>query len=173
MYGGADSIRQDILGSFAEIIARDRNGDERRLDFYEVNFNSCFAKFCTDILRKIGPAKKKDPLKNANPLTGFDEDIVEILPDVENKITQDFELGVSKLDNSSFRFKLHTTINDLPDDEREAIGLLLLGMPIEAKDPNVCTISKTLQCSVKTVNNRLNRAYTKLRALLAVEEELL
>lgn len=170
MYDSSEGIRQEILGSFAEMIAKDRNGEEGRLDFYEVNFNSCFANLRTDVLRRIGPAKKTDPLENASPLTGMDDDIVEILPDVEKRIIEDFELGLSKLDDLSFRFKLHAAINDLPDDEREAIGLLLLGMPIEAKDPSVCTISRTLQCAVKTVNNRLNRAYRKLQAILAAEE---
>ena len=105
-------------------------------------------------------------------MTGENNDASEVSPDVENKVLADFELGMSTLDDSSFRFRLYAAINDLPDDERDVIGLLLQGMPIEAKDPNVCTISNTLQCAVKTVNNRLNRAYTKLRAILPVEEEL-
>ena len=171
-FENAQGIRLELLENLSEMIAKDRNGDESRLDFYEVNFNSCFANLRKDILRKIGPAKKTDPIVNSCPLSAENDEGSEILPDIENKILEDFELGTSKLDDSSFRFRLYAAINDLPDNEREVIGLLLKGMPIEAKDPKVCTISSTLQCAVKTVNNRLNRAYIKLRTMLPAEEEL-
>lgn len=168
----AQGIRQEVLDRLAEMLAKDRNGDETRLDFYEVNFNSCFANLRKDVLRQIGPAKETDPLENASTLIDENDDATEISSNIENKVLADFALGISKLDDSSFRFRLYAAINDLPDDERDVIGLLLQGMPIEAKDPNVCTISKILQCAVKTVNNRLNRAYTKLRAILPAEDEL-
>jgi len=168
----AQGIRQEVLERLAEMLAKDRNDDGTRLDFYEVNFNSCFANLRKDVLRQIGPARKTDPLEHASALTGENDNSAEISPDIENKVLADFALEISKLDDSSFRFRLYAAINDLPNDERDAIGLLLQGMPIEAKDPNVCTISKTLQCAVKTVSNRLNRAYTKLRSILPVEDEL-
>lgn len=172
VFGNAHQIREEILERFAELIAEDRNGEHLKLDYYEVNFNSAFATLRKDVLRKIGPANQTDPLEKAISLTGMENDSVEILPDVENRIIQDFELGQSKLDDPSFRFSLHEAINKLPNDEREALGLLLIGMPIEAKDPNACSISNTLQCSIKTVSNRLNRAYARLRHMLVEEEEV-
>ena len=47
--------------------------------------------------------------------------------------------------------------------------LLLLGIPIESKEPGVQTIVHILGCTEKTVRNRRNRAYVALRNNL--EEE--
>lgn len=166
----AEDIRQEIMVRFAEIIAADRNGDETKLDYFEVNFNSAFLTFRTDILRQIGPARKTDPLHKAIGLTNEADDDSDILPEIEQKIIDDFSLKKSSLDDIDFRFRLFDAINALPEEERTVIGLLLRGLPIEAKDPSVCTISGILGCTPRTVNNRLHRAYTHLKGNLLVEE---
>jgi len=43
-------------------------------------------------------------------------------------------------------------------------------MPIESQDPEVETIAKVLECTERTVRNRLNRAIEKLRVVLQAEE---
>jgi RNA polymerase sigma factor (sigma-70 family) len=168
----AGYIRQEMLGKFAEIIASDRNAEETKLDYFEVNFNSSFARFRIDVLRQIGPARENDPLENSTSLTGESGDYIEVLPKIEKKVLEDFSLQSSKLNDPSFRLRFYEAINSLPENERQVIGLLLQGMPIESKDLNNQTISTTLGCAVKTVNNRLNRAYNSLKANLLMEEEL-
>lgn len=166
----AEEIRQEIMDRLSEIIAVDRNGDETRLDYFEVNFNSAFAKLRIDVLRQIGPARKSDPLHKATSLTGDGIDDTDVLPEIEQKIIDDFSLEKSLLDDIDFRFRLFDAINVLPEDERIAIGLFLQGLPIEAKDPSICTISGALGCTPRTVNNRLHRAYVSLKGNLLVEQ---
>jgi RNA polymerase sigma factor (sigma-70 family) len=166
----AADIRQEIMCRMAEMIATDRKSGEEKLDYYEVNFNHAFACLRKDVLRDMGPAKD-DPLEKSGPLTKVLGDESEVLPVVEERVREFYELGASKLDDPSFRSALYDAINNLPDDERHVVGLMLKGMQVEAKDPNVQTISKILGCSDRTVRNRLRRAYTKLREVLLVEEE--
>jgi len=177
----APDIRQEVMDQLAEMIARDRNNGETTLDYYEVNFNAVFFTLRMDILRKIGPpkegtSKKEGPSKEADilweatPLIGDDNG--EVLPHVDKRVRDICEPGASKLDDPSFRSRLYVAINDLPDNQRRAVGLLLKGIQVEAKDPNTPSISKILGCTDKTVRNRLHRAYAKLQQILLVEEEL-
>ena len=66
-----------------------------------------------------------------------------------------------------FRFELRQAIDQLPPDERHVIELLhMKEMPIEAKDPETLSVSKLLQCTERTVRNRRDRAYKKLKEIL-------
>jgi len=174
-------IRQEIMDQLAEMIAQDRNKGETALDYFEVNFNAAFFTLRMNILRKIGPpkkgaSKKEGPTKEADILweakSLIGDDSGEVLPHVDKRVSDIYELGASELDDPAFRSRLYVAINDLPDNERRAVGLILQGIQIEAKDPNAPSISKILGCSDKTVRNRLHRAYAKLRATFPVEEEL-
>ena len=70
-----------------------------------------------------------------------------------------------------FRSKLHVAISSLPPEERQVIELILKGLP----DPLIqtkmsVTIAKVVGCSEKTVRNRRDRAFEKLRDALKEEE---
>ena len=53
---GAQGIREEIMGRFAERIAKDCNGRFAMLDFFEVRFDLAFARFRKSVLRQIGPS---------------------------------------------------------------------------------------------------------------------
>ena len=50
--------------------------------------------------------------------------------------------------------------------------MLLQELPIDSKDKEVKTIVKVLGCSEKTVRNRRDRAFVKLRDALKEEEHV-
>ena len=166
----AQHIREEIIGKMLEFLVLDRSGESLRLDYYEVNFNDALQKLRWSILRKIGPASDKEPLTNSVSLTIDNADENEVSPEVEMAAADFFASSTAKLDDENFRFQLKDAISKLPDKERRVIGLRLQGMQVESKDPSVPTISKALDCTERTVRNRLNSAFSKLRDMLPAEE---
>ena len=166
-YTQADSIRNEITDQLYEMIAQDRNSQNDRMYYWEVNFNHALERFRQDVLRRVGPARATDPLINYDPLMRGDEE--EISTEVESAAENFFNSNTSLLDNESFRLCLMDAINRLPEDERRVVGLFLQGMQTDSLDPKVMTIAKALACSDKTVRNRLKRAYERLRTQLQTE----
>jgi len=161
---GARGIREEISGRFAERIAKDCKGRARLLDFYEIRFDKAFAAFRTSALRQIGPS-----VIDTVPLAADEEDGLEISPEVE-AASADFLGGdPSKLDDPAFRLELTLAIDRLPNNQKQVIGLILQGFPIDSKDKNVMTISSILRCDERTVRNRRDRACKALQAILQKE----
>lgn len=158
-YRNADEIRTEILSDLSGIIGLDHTQPSDKLDFFEVGFDGALHKLKIDWLRKLGPQRlKTDPLDDAE--TG------EIAASVEDAARDFFQRSASALDNPAFRSALFAAIDDLPDDERRVVGLILKGLPIDAKDENTVTIARVLDCTERTVRNRRDRATAKLRAAL-------
>lgn len=158
-YRNADEIRTEILSDLSGIIGLDHTQPSDKLDFFEVGFDGALHKLKIDWLRKLGPQRlKTDPLDD--PQTG------EIAASVEDAAQDFFHRSASALDDPAFRSALFAAIDELPDDERRVVGLILKGLPIDAKDENTVTIARVLDCTERTVRNRRDRATAKLRAAL-------
>jgi len=158
-YRNADEIRSEIVSSLAVLIGEDHKQPSDKLDFYEIGFDGALYNLKIDWLRKLGPQRLK-----TNPVD--DPETGEVTAEAE-EAAQGFLGGVgSNLDDPAFRSALFTAIDNLPDDERQVIGLILQGLPIEAKDQNTVTIPRTLGCTDRTVRNRRGRAIAKLRDAL-------
>ncbi|QCF26124.1 RNA polymerase sigma factor [Hydrocarboniclastica marina] len=166
----AVAIREEIAERVVEMIAKDRNSHEDNMYYWETNFNHALANLRKDALRKLGPARETDPLINSEPLTHESGDGHDIRPEVDIAACDFINPNPSKLDDAAFRLRLTDAINDLPDNERRAVGLLLQGMQIESQDPEVMTIAKALGCTDRTVRNRLQRANQNLRVVLQAED---
>ncbi|HCT2470270.1 DNA-damage-inducible protein D [Klebsiella pneumoniae] len=166
----AVAIREEITERVVEMIAKDRNSQGDKMYYWETNFNHALDSMITDVLRKLGPARETDPLINSEPLERKCEGRHEVSPEVDIAASDFINPNPSKLDDAAFRLCLAAAINGLPEDERRAVGLLLQGMQIESQDPDVMTIAKALECTDRTVRNRLSRAYKKLRLVLQEED---
>lgn len=77
-----------------------------------------------------------------------------------------------KIDDPAFRSVLFAAIDRLPQDQKQVIGLLLKGIPIDTKEKDVMTIARILQCDERTVRNRRDRACKALKVILEEEAEL-
>lgn len=160
----APGIREEIMGRFAERIAKDCKGHSGLLDFYEIRFDKAFSAFRTSALRQIGPSEI-----DTVPL-GTDEDHgLEISAEVEAAAADFLGGDPSKFDDPAFRLELTAAIDRLPGDQKQVIGLLLQDFQIASKDTNVMTISRILQCDERTVRNRRDRACKALKAILQEE----
>ena len=158
---GAQGIREEITGRFAERIAKDCNGRFAMLDFFEVRFDLAFARFRTSVLRQIGPSSVL-----TEPLSTDGENGHEIFREVEESAADFLGGDPQKIDDPAFRLGLDAAIDALPDDQRRVVGLLRQGFQIDSKDPNIMTIARMLQCDERTVRNRRDRAYKTLKSVL-------
>lgn len=160
----AQKIREEIIGRFAELIAGDCAHQSAKLDYFEVRFDSAFSAFKISALRQVGPSTIE-----TEPLESFEDSDFEISPEVESAAAQCLNDRKSKLDDPIFRSLLFSAIDNLPSDQKQVIGLLLKGIPIDSKDPNVMTVARLLGCTERTVRNRRDRAFKVLNEVLHEE----
>ncbi len=158
---GAQDIREEVMGRFAERIAKDCNGRFAMLDFFEVRFDLAFARFRKTVLRQIGPASVL-----TMPLSTDGDEGQDISREVEEAAADFLGGDPQKIDDPAFRLELDAAIDALPDDQRRVVGLLRQGFQIDSKDPNIMTIAKMLKCDERTVRNRRDRAFKTLRSVL-------
>ena len=167
--GSATDIREEIVSRFVVLITKDCGSQSDQLDFYEIRFDQAMVALRTSVLRKF-KAIAGDII--TVPLGSQDPDGREISPEVE--VTLEAFLGgdPQKIDDPAFRLVLFSAIDRLPEDQKRVVGLLLQGVPIDAKDQDVMTIARILQCDERTVRNRRDRACKALKAALEKEAEL-
>ncbi|RFP10383.1 sigma-70 family RNA polymerase sigma factor [Duganella sp. BJB488] len=166
---GAAEIRDEVRGLFIELLTNDCNSQAGLLDFYEIRFDKAMVALRTSVLRRIGPATKK--IKTV-PLGSQESDGPEISPEVETALEDFFSGDPQKIDDPAFRLVFFSAIDRLPPDQKQVIGLFLQGIPIDAKEQDVMTIARILQCDERTVRNRKDRACKALKAVLEKEAEL-
>lgn len=160
----ARGIRDEIMGRFAERIAKDCKVRTALLDAFEVRFNMAFAAFRKSALRQIGGS-----VVDTVPLGEDGDHGLEISAEVEDAAADFLSGDPSILDDPAFRSELMAAINSLPDDQKKVIGLLIQGFQIDSKDESVMSIARILQCDERTVRNRRDRAYKTLKNILQKE----
>lgn len=166
---GAEEIRDEIRSRFVVLLTKDCKSHPGLLDFFEVRFDKAVVALRTSVLRRIGPATRK--IKTV-PLGSEENDGPEISAEVEVALEEFLNGDPQKIDDPAFRLVLFAAIDRLPEDQKQVIGLLLKGIPIDAKEQDVMTIARILQCDERTVRNRKVRACKALKAILEKEAEL-
>lgn len=159
-------IREAVLHKFQVLLCNDRRGYEELLDYYECRFNSALASLRATARRDARrEAARTEPLES-------DSDTSEPSPEVEAALSRlRPPLGQGDGVDFLYRSKLLRAISLLPADERRVIELILQGFPIDSTDEETDTIAKILGCVEKTVRNRRDRAFLKLRDALKEEED--
>jgi hypothetical protein len=156
-------IAEYVLDRFQALLVADRGAYDERLDYFEVNFDAAIASLRLDARRKAFKEEKR-----SEPMT-YDDETSELNAEIEKAAAALNLLSGSKLDDPAYRSRLYAAIDALPEDQRRVIELLLLGIPMDSKDPGVRSIAQILECVEKTVRNRRDRAYVALRK--ALEED--
>ena len=162
----AESLREEILGEFSEMLAFDGAGENlNELDFYEIRFNRAFRTFRLDRVRAernrinnlmaIPEPSMKDEEEN------YEDALVRLSREMRVPATQE---------SAVFQRELWMAIKALPVDECKAFVLCnVLDYKVESQDPNQVTAATFCNCSGRTIRNRLARAAAKLKPL---KEEL-
>jgi DNA-directed RNA polymerase specialized sigma24 family protein len=88
---------------------------------------------------------------------------------VEGALDRYKKTGLTAEEDFDYRIHLRRAIDALPTDEREVIDLLLADIPIETSKDGEPSMTELLGCVEKTVRNRRDRAYAKIRRALDLE----
>ena len=162
----ATEIRDEIRNRFVVRLTMDCTSHPGLMDFFEIRFDKAMVALRVSVLRRIGPATRK--IKTV-PLGNQQDDGPEISPEVEAAFEEFFSGDPQKIDDPAFRLVLLAAIDRLPQDQKQVVGLLMNGIPIDAKEADVMTIARILQCDERTVRNRRDRACKALRVALEKE----
>ena len=152
------------MDKFQKLLCRDRGEYQERLDFFECRFNAAIA--------KLRATARRDALNSASHLVSltYDDETAGPSPEVESALAS-LRDGPDRISTDFlYRSKMYTAIDSLPLDERRVVELFLKGFPIDSQETDVQTMVKILGCAEKTVRNRRDRAFNKLRALLKEED---
>lgn len=155
----AATVREEALGSFAEMFAADGQGDDSdELDFFECRFNMAFLAFQIDHIRRELDRESATELihdeVDAESEQSTDDEFASVAAAYHTPATQE---------DARFREELAEAIDALPREEREAFTLVhLLGYQEESGDPNKVTAATLCGCTGRTIRNRVKSARAKL-----------
>jgi hypothetical protein len=145
------------------LLCKDRQEYSETLDFFEIRFDGAVANLRRDAQDRAWREENRTvPLEH-------DEDTGEVSPEVERAKGSYNPLESEEINNWDYRLRLDAAIDTLPPEQSRVIQMLRQGFLMDSKDPNVMTISKALDITEKTVRNRRDRAFVKLRKVLLGE----
>lgn len=155
-------IRDATINHVTELMFTDRQDYDEQLDIYEVVFDKAVRAAHITKLRKINRRE------NANE--DMEEEVTgEVRTVVEAALERYKKVGLTAEEDLDYRIHLRDAINALPTDEREVIDLMLADIPIETNKDGEPSMTELLGCVEKTVRNRRDRAFTKIRQALELE----
>ena len=156
-----ERIREKVCDRIIELLVRDREAYEDRLDFFEIRFDMALKRLRQDAQKQAWRDEQR-----SQPIE-YDEDSGELDPEVESAAANANPLeGLQSL-GEAYRLRLDTAIEQLPEEQNRTIQMLLLGFQSHSDDPTVNTICKVLGKSPKTIWNYRERALKALRKALA------
>jgi hypothetical protein len=159
----AERIRDRALGHVLEMLSKDRDGYDERLDFFEVSFNSAVAALRND---SLAPAIREQ--KRSASLT-FDEETGEPSAEVERARGAFDPFDPAKANDEDYRLRVDAAIETLPQEQIRIVTMIAHGIPIESQDPSQPSVSTILGRSEKTIRTHRDKAYAAIRK--AVQEE--
>jgi hypothetical protein len=165
---GAVELREDILGEFAELFAIDGSPDDKHeLDFFEVRFNRAFFTFRATRVRS-----ELDHLSSQTPLPEPSDEIELIEQELDDEVLariSDLQGVGANPEDRLFRKQIFDAIKALPTDQRNAVVLVyLLGFKQGSENPDETTAATLCGVDVRTIQNRLRRAFATLSKLQEV-----
>ncbi|WP_298820430.1 hypothetical protein [uncultured Roseibium sp.] len=155
-------IRDATVDHITELIFIDRHGYNEQLDIYEVVFDKAVRSAHITKLRKVN-RRENATEEVEDTLTGDVRAVVEAALDRYKKA------GLTAEEDFDYRIHLRRAIDALPTEEREVIDLMLADIPIETNKDGERSMVELLGCVEKTVRNRRNRAFAKIRRALDLE----
>lgn len=155
-------IRDATVDHVTELMFTDRQGYDEQLDIYEVVFDKAVRSAHITKLRKVN--------RRANATEEVEDTVSgEVCAVVEVALDRYKKVGLTTEEDFDYRIHLRCAIDALPADEREVIDLLLADIPIETNQDGEPSMTELLGCVEKTVRNRRDRAFAKIRRALDVE----
>lgn len=153
-------VRDQVLDKFTEMLVTDRSCYLEKLDFFEVRFDMSISRLRDTAKKQV---RRRD--KRHVPIDR-DENTGELTSEVE-KAAGSYDLFNDEKNWSfEYRSRLDAAIDLLPPLQRGILEMLRKGIPIESKDPDAVSISKTFQKVEKTIRNQRDKAFATLQKML-------
>jgi len=160
--GHINDVREYVTDKFVNLIVKDKNEYEEKLDIFEARFDRALGMLRKDAFRKV--------MRYEEPLTPLEYDEYGDIQDEVEEISALINPPLMTLDEQiTYRTRIRSAIDNLPEMERRVIIMLEADLPIESKNPDEQTISRLLGCTPKTVRNRRDRAIQRIRKALGEE----
>jgi DNA-directed RNA polymerase specialized sigma24 family protein len=166
----ADKIREEIQSDFTLLLARDAAGPTvDALDFYECRFNKAF--------RTLRLGRVDRTLLEVNRAVELPEEADQVEIDTDaisgrgffSPVAASFHEAATP-EKAAYREQVREALMRLPPNEAEAFILVrLLGYEEESDDPRKETAATRLNCTGRTIRNRLEKAEKKLFTILSKE----
>lgn len=157
-------IRDTTIDYVTELMFMDRHGYDEGLDIFEVVFDKAVRSAHITKLRKVNRRESaNEDIEDA--VTG------EVRAVVEAALDRYKSAGLTAEEDFDYRIYLRRAIDALPTEERKVIDLMLAGIPIETNKEGELSMTELLGCVEKTVRNRRDRAFAKIRTALNLESQ--
>lgn len=157
-------IRDFVFDRFVELLAKDRSEYCEELDFYEVRFNQALSRLRMDASEKARRDERRTLSLDA------DDDSGEPSCDAEWAAGGFDQSSFEGIEDKDYRSHLLAAIDTLPVEQARVIAMLLKGIPIDAQEPGVMTISKALGRSEKTIRTYRDKAFASIKAIMSKGE---
>ena len=152
-----ETVREDVLGKFHEVLALGLGPEPERLDPYEAMFDGVLASLRKTMItrqRRLDGRKADVPAaSDGEPRSG------ELAAPAPEEI-----FGLTPFEFQNFRTAALAAIERLPETLRETVRLVCQGDQAGSTDPDKMTIAKQLDVDERTVRNRITRAVRLVRA---------
>ncbi len=157
-------IRDKTVERVTELMFEDRQGYVEQLDAYEVFFDRAVRSVRIDKFRQVSGRE------NATESVVHHDGSEDIREEVEEALERYKKSGLTKEEDFDYRFRILRAIDALPEEERKVIDLMLAEIPIETNKDGEPSMTQLLGCVEKTVRNRRDRAFEKIRRALKLED---
>lgn len=157
---GAEQLREDILLSFSELLARDLSSQRFELDYYECRFNRAFRAFRITAINRanddqiVDVAAQQDPHDWESSTLDDDAALAAVSQAYRTPACQEqYVLGR----------EVQQALRILPAKVLKAVILVhVLGYDIESNDPSKVTAATLCDCSGRNIRYLLSRAAAAL-----------
>lgn len=159
-----EEVEEVLLHRVEELLALDRLGYEKRLDWFECMFNSGLFTLRLNSIRDV----KITLLEKPEPLHGEDHD--EVSPEVEAALARFSGSSPDDDREREYRMRLFEVISGLPEELKRVIEMHdLRGMPMDSPKLGVPSVSSVLGIGEQTVRKRRKKALQMLKNALQGE----
>lgn len=157
-------IRDKTIEQVTELIFEDHQGYTEQLDAYEVFFDRAVRSVRITKFRQVSGRE------NATESVINHDETEDIRQEVEEALERYKKPGLTTEEDLDYRIHVRRTIDTLPTDERKVIDLMLADIPIETNKEGEPSMTQLLGCTEKTVRNRRDRAFAKIKIALRLED---
>ena len=157
-------IRDKTIEQVTELIFEDHQGYTEQLDAYELFFDRAVRS------ARITKFRQVSGRENVTESVVHHDGEESIRQEVEEALERYKKSGLTKEADLDYRIHVRRAIDTLPTDERKVIDLMLAEIPIETNKEGEPSMTELLGCTEKTVRNRRDRAFAKIRLALRLED---